>query len=86
MLKRNKSNKVFSYVINDIQNNYKNVEPNANNSAITINKNYYNKQKYNYSLPVSSKKISKLNEKKLYINILKNQIIKTTIKSQIKIK
>ena len=64
VLKKNKSNKVFSSIINNIQNNYKNIDINSNNNTITINKIYQNNKKYNYSLPVSNKKESKNNTKK----------------------
>ena len=64
ILKKNKSNKVFSSIINNIQNNYKNIDINSNNNTITINKIYQNNKKYNYSLPVSNKKESKNNTKK----------------------
>ena len=64
VLKKNKSNKVFSSIINNIQNNYKNIDINSNNNTITINKIYQNNKKYNYSLPVSNKKESKNNSKK----------------------
>ena len=64
VLKKNKSNKVFSSIINNIQNNYKNIDVNSNNNTITINKIYQNNKKYNYSLPVSNKKESKNNTKK----------------------
>ena len=64
VLKKNKSNKVFSSIINNIQNNYKNIDINSNNNTITINKIYQNNKKYNYSLPVSNKKESKNSTKK----------------------
>ena len=64
VLKKNKSNKVFSSIINNIQNNYKNIDINSNNNTITINKIYQNNKKYHYSLPVSNKKESKNNTKK----------------------
>ena len=64
VLKKNKSNKVFSSIINNIQNNYKNIDINSNNNTITINKIYQNNKKYNYSLPVSNKKETKNNTKK----------------------
>jgi hypothetical protein len=63
-LKKNKSNKVFSSIINNIENNYKNLISNSNNNTININKFDYNKEKYNHSLPVSNKKKSKNYAKK----------------------
>ena len=63
-LKKNKSNKVFSSLINNIHNNYKKLSSNSNNNTININQIYYNKEKYNHSLPVSSKKKSQNSGKK----------------------
>ena len=63
-LKKNKSNKVFGSVINNIQNNYKRLSSNSNNNTININKIYYNNERYHHSLPVSNKKNSKINGKK----------------------
>ena len=60
-MKKNKSNKVFSSIINNIQNNYKHLNSNSSNNTININKFDYKKEKYHHSLPVSNKKKSNKN-------------------------
>ena len=81
-IKKNNSDKVFSPIINNIQNNFKRLSSNPNNNTININKNYYNKEKYNHSLPVSNKKKSNNSGKKsIYEFFEKSSNAKNNIKT-----
>ena len=64
--KKNKSNKIFSTVTNNIKNNYKHSNSILNNNTININKIYYKNENYHHSLPVSNKKKKNSGKKTIY--------------------